>query len=58
MSPVDYQEPVLSDALQPHYRPPYDPLKRLQQEVLYLRSHSKGLEKKKLVLEAQCNMLR
>lgn len=56
MSPAEYQEPFLSD-LQPHYRS-FDQMKHLQQELLYLRSHSKSLEKKILVLEAQCDMLR
>jgi hypothetical protein len=58
MSPAGYQEPMLSDTLHPDYRPYDRQIKQLQQEVLYLRSHSKGLEKKILVLEAQCDMLR
>ena len=62
MSPAEYQEPMLSDTLHPEYRP-YDHQKKiqqesLQQEVLYLRSYSKGLEKKNLVLETRCDMLR
>jgi hypothetical protein len=57
MSPAEYQVPFLSDNRQPHYTP-FDKMKRLQEEVLYLQRHSQDLEKKNMVLEAQCAMLR
>ena len=58
MPPAEYQDPILSDTLRTDYRPYDRQIKHLQQEVLCLRSHSKTLEKKNLVLEAQCDMLR
>jgi hypothetical protein len=57
MPSAEYRDPILSDTLQSHYRLS-DQIKLLQQEVLYLKGHSRDLERKNLVLETQCDMLR